>query len=271
MKLNHNNKLNTGLIILGSLLIAWCIAGRGLFSLPVFYEQLPGQKWHIFLLSTFVLFLFVFFASKAFILPYVKTYSKPKDFIFILLIFIILTGISFISTTYYWAKPEKHSIEICFDAEDGKQQLEIHELIEPVTKRLYPPKSFGTDRYPIILQSGTCRDGSIVTLYWKYHLLLFSPGLTAVVQQRPPDGRFFMSINDTPAVIMFDEQNNSEQGNEVNFTDGLESGEVLSFAKNMAVFTGFKVLLLLITAAYLSFFFFGLTEKFIHYEKKNTN
>lgn len=267
MTLIQNKKLSAVLINLGSLLIAGCMAGRGLLNLPLFYEQLPGQKWLIFLLLTIVLFVFVFFANKAFIRPYLKTYLKPKNFIFILLIFIILTGISLISTTYYWAKPEKHSVEICFDAADGKQALDIQELIEPVTKRLYSPKSFGQDRYPIILKSGTCSNGSIVTLYWKYHLLLFAPGLTAVVQANPPDGRFFMSINDTPAVIMFDEENNPQEDNLVNFNDGFDKGETLSFARNLHIYTGLKVFALLITTVYFSFFFYGLTEKFITFSE----
>jgi hypothetical protein len=263
MKLIQNKVTQIALLLLLSLLVAVSLSGRILFSLPFFYEQTESQRWSTFLICTFILIILTLLSNKALILPYRNRLLQRKNLVFLLIMFIILTSTSFISTIHYWAVPKTHTIEICFDAEEGTKNLEIHKLMESVTKRLYDPHSFGTDYYPIIIKSGECVNGTITTLYWKFHLLLFSPALTAVVQENPPDGRFFLSINDEPAVVYFDKEATPPIENEVRFTDGLGKGEVLPFARNQSFFTGLKVLALVISAIYLSLFFFGLTETFI--------
>jgi len=271
MKLFQNKVTRIALLLLLSLLVAVSLSGRILFSLPFFYEQNNNQRILTSLLITLMFCGLVFIAYNTLILPFLSLYLKWKNVIFIILMIIILISTSSINSLYYWSIPKENNIEICFDAAEGSKNLQIHKLIESHTKRLYSPVSFGVDQYPIIIPSGECVNGKIITMYWKYTLMLFFPSLTAVAQKEPPDGRFYLSINDVPSVVYFDKNAEEPIGNEVNFNEGIEDGETLPFVIHKYLYTAVKAICLIVSSIFLSLFFFGLTEKIMNYSPAKSN
>lgn len=269
MKLIHNKTFQTALIIVISLIFAISLAARILLSLPFFYEQPAQQRILTFVIVFLLLSLFIMLMNKFLILPYFQLLLKWKNIFFILLLTIIIVATSSVSTTHYWSRPEKHEVEICFDATDGAESLEINKLAEPKTNRLFSPKSFGFNHYPITVRSGECIQGQIVTLYWRFPLRYILKIMNVVVQEKPPNGRLFIAVNDNPAVVYFDKDADEPVGTEILFTEGFDQGEVLPFARNKYISLGVKSTALILSAIYLSLFLFGLTEKIINSENND--
>ena len=93
--------------------------------------------------------------------------------------------------------------------------------------------------------------------------------VNVVVEEEPPDGRLYISVNDVPAVVYFDQTVDPPIGNEVLFTDGFDQGQVFSFARNKYIYFGIKAICLLFSAFYIVLFLFGITEKVATYTGKN--
>jgi hypothetical protein len=271
MKLSRSKVIRILLHVLLIITISISLTMSCLLRLAFFYEQNNNQRILTSLLITLMFCGLVFIAYNTLILPFLSLYLKWKNVIFIILMIIILISTSSINSLYYWSIPKENNIEICFDAAEGSKNLQIHKLIESHTKRLYSPVSFGVDQYPIIIPSGECVNGKIITMYWKYTLMLFFPSLTAVVQKEPPDGRFYLSINDVPSVVYFDKNAEEPIGNEVNFNEGIEDGETLPFVIHKYLYTAVKAICLIVSSIFLSLFFFGLTEKIMNYSPAKSN
>jgi hypothetical protein len=272
MKIFKNKTFHKTIIVLISVAAAMGLSLRVLLSLPFFYEQTPGQKI-LTLAVVFLAFLFlIWLSNKTFILPNLQEFTQLKNILFIILLFIIIASTSSVSTVHYWSKPEKHEVEICFDSTDGNESLEINKLVEPKTNRLFSPKSFGVKHYPIIVPSGECLQGQVVTLYWRYPLRYLLKIMSVVVEDNPPDGRLFISVNDNPAVVYFDKDAEDPVKTEISFTEGFDQGEVLPFARNLYISLGIKTIALILSSLYLSLFLFGLTGKILNLENvNNTN
>jgi hypothetical protein len=264
-----DKKFLTTAFILATLTVAMCLTVRILFSLPFFYEQTVNKKVITFALLVLVLLVLVVFANKILILPYISSYLKWKNFLYIVFIFVIILVTSYYSANHYWSVPEKHDVEICFDAIDGIQSLEILKIEEPKTFRLYSPKSFGFDYYPIVVESGKCIKGEVITLYSDFSLQFLLRNMNLVVQEDPPDGRLYLTVNKVPAVVYFDKTADPPFGNEIQFNDGFDQGRILPFARNKYIYTGGKTICLLSSAFYLALFFFGLTEKITTYTNES--
>jgi hypothetical protein len=260
MKIFKNKIFQKALIIILSITVAISLAVRILFSLPLFYEQTPNQMVLTISIVFLVLLLFIFLGNKTLILRNLKKYLDWKNIIFIVVLFIIITATSWVSTIHYWSKPEKHQVEICFDAANETGRIKILKLVEPKTERLFSPKSFGFKYYPLIVKSGECIQGQMITLYWRFPLRFILKIINVVVQEEPPDGRLFISVNDVPAVVYFDKDSEEPIGTEILFTEGFDQGEVLPFARNKYISLGIKSIALIISSIYLSLFLFGLTE-----------
>lgn len=271
MKILKNNTFQKTIVILISVGVAISLSLRILLSLPFFYEQTPNQSILTLALVFFASLLLIWLSNKAFILPYLREFIKLQNLLFLSLLVIVIAATSSISTVHYWSRPEKHAVEICFDAADGDTSLEINKLVEPKTNRLFSPKSFGVKHYPIIIPSGECLQGQLVTLYWSFPLRYILKIINVVVQDNPPDGRLFVSVNDNPAVVYFDKDEEDPVKTEISFTEGFDQGEVLPFARNKYISLGVKTIALTLSSLYLSLFLFGLTEVIMNGEiKKQT-
>ena len=269
MNFIHNKTFQKALITVISLTFAISLSARILLSLPFIYEQPSHLRIITFLIVFLVLVVLTVLTNYFLILPYSKLLLKWKNIFFIIVLTMIIVTTSSISTTHYWSKPEKHEIEICFDATDGIESLEINKLVEPKTNRLFSPKSFGFKHYPITIQSGECIQGQMVTLYWRFPLRYILRVINVVVQENPPNGRLFIAVNDNPAVVYFDEDADEPVGTEILFTEGFDQGEVLPFARNKYISLGVKSIALILSAIYIALFLFGLTEKIINFEDKD--
>jgi hypothetical protein len=268
MKFIHNKSFQKALLIVISFIFATSLSARILLSLPFFYEQ-PAQQRILTLVIVFLLLLlFIMLMNYFLILPYFKLLLNWKNIFFIILLTIIIVVSSSVSTTHYWSKPEIHEVEICFDAANGTDSLEINKLVEPKTNRLFSPKSFGFSHYPITVRSGECLQGQMVTLYWRFPLRYILKIISVVVEENPPDGRLFIAVNENPAVVYFDKDADEPVGTEILFTEGFDQGKVLPFARNKYISLGVKSIALILSSLYLSILLFGLTEIIIHAENE---
>jgi hypothetical protein len=268
MNFIHNKTFQKAMIIVISLSFAISLAARTLLSLPFFYEQPAQQRILTFVFAILGFLLFILLMNYFLILPYLKLLLLWKNIFFILFLTIIIMAASAVSTTHYWSRPEKHKVEICFDATNGAESLEIIKLAEPKTNRLFSPKSFGFNHYPITVRSGECIQGQMVTLYWRFPLRYILKIINVVVRDNPPDGRLFIAVNEKPAVVYFDKDADEPVGTEILFTEGFDQGEVLPFARNKYISFGIKSIALILSSLYLSLFLFGLSENIIQAENE---
>jgi hypothetical protein len=114
------------------------------------------------------------------------------------------------------------------------------------------------------MPSGSCVNGEIITLYTHKAQWWEIPGLTVILPATPPDGRFYLSINEVPAVVQLQQQMDTEQTNEITYRDGFEFGEPLLIARHVTLFRALKWIGIFISALYLSLFLFGSAETIIN-------
>jgi len=250
-----------GLSVVSALSLAAVIVMR----FPAFYEQGAGQKAFTLGAVFAGMLLLILLANRAFILPYLPTLFQSENLVFIGLMLMVIGGTLGISSAHYWSVPEVHMVEICFDTTGEDESVRIQKLVDPSTNRLYSPASFGNQRYPLSIVSGECISGSVTDLVSPLTQALMAPGLSVVYPKLPAKGRFFISINDAPAVILFEEADESITDNQVTFRDGFNQGRRVVFPWRQTWFLGLKALAVLLSAAYLSLCLFGLTEHTLTY------
>lgn len=187
----------TQVILFYSLIVltAISLSGKSLLSLPFFYNQSAQQRLITFLIVALVFCVLVYFTSRVFILPYLIILVEWKNLVFIIVLTIFLSMLLGINSAPYWAFPEIHKVEICFDAQEGEENLRIEKLVEPSTNRLFPSDSFNQDRYPLRVPSGGCINGRLVYLPSLLTRALIIPRLSVIVDENPPAGRFFINAN----------------------------------------------------------------------------
>jgi len=253
------------------LLVSLSLSATSLMNFPAFYHHNSQERIITVLISMVVLSVPVIYILKSLIFPNLICFKKVKNIIFIVILFIFLSATISISSNYYWSVPETQDIKICFDADDATSNISIRELNHPVTNQLYPPDSFGSSRYPFPIESGECINGTVMTFYRRIMRFWNKPGISVVIQGDPPDGRLFVSANEIPSVLDFD--NNSEAGKNTIITiyEGFDLGEKIEVPWNQHWFLGIRVLAVFISAAFLSLFLFGLTEKIIGFSSNNKN
>ena len=263
------NILQTILITGLNLVATLSLTALALLNFSMFYEYDPQRQVLVFAITTLCLFVLVYLATKAFILPELAKYRQRKTLAFIALLAAILAAVFAASAVYYWSVPTDHQVEICFDAVDGERQISIDKMVEPITNRLYTPAGFG--RYPLTIRSGACEKGRITTLYSIFSHWWEIPRVTVMLRDDIPAGRFFLSINDVPAVVQFEDAPGQEPQDEITFRDGFEHGSVHTFARHRTIYLALKGLMLLVSALYLAMFFFGLSERITTDASNNTN
>jgi len=269
MKSIHSKGTQIIILIVLIALVSISIAGTGLLSLPFFYEQTTQVRVMLFLGVSIFLSLLIFIATRVFILPFVKYYKIRSNLVFIILISVLLTVSVGLSYENLWAVPEIHEVEICFTAEDGSQSLNIDKIVDPNKNRLFPPDSFGFKRYPIIVESGSCITGRITNLVSRLTEALMGDQLTIEVQEAPPVGRFYVSINDVPAVVNFGlEDEEAQPSTTILYKDGFDQGRKIENPWQQYWFILLKSVAIVICAIYISLFLFGLTER-IHAFQEN--
>ena len=182
----------------------------------------------------------------------------------------IIMIILLLSSASYWSVPEVHDVHMCFDAIDENSSLSISEIINPNTKRLYSPESFGYSRYPIILRSGNCLDGRITMLLSELTQGLFSKRLVISVQEDPPEGRFFVSINEVPAVVNFSNDSDKKNINEIIFDEGFDQGTRITRPWSQYWFTFLKMMAVILCSLYISLLLFGFNEQIINFQREST-
>jgi len=252
------------------ILVAASLTETILFRLPFFYEQSTQEKAMTFLVVGLFLLIFVILASKAFIFPFIRRIPKRNNLIFIGCIAILLTLALAVTSAHYWAVPEIHMVEICFNAGNESDNLDIQKLVDPNTNRLYSPDSFGFTRYPITINSGQCVTDRTMNLLSPLTQPLMGFRLTAVVQDDPPEGRFYVTINNVPAVINFEQDTEIQPTSDIVFKDGFEKGKKLDVPWSQYWFVCVKGLGIFLSAIYLSLFLFGLTEQIIAFSPNDT-
>jgi len=253
--------------IILSIVVGACLAGLILLNLTSFYENDTSKQVAIFILVMAIISLFAFFANKAFILPYFEKFKELKTWVFIGLMFIILTISFSIGADHYWAMPIIHKVEICFDAEENVGNLIIDDIVDPNTNRQYSLHSFGLSRYPFTINSGTCINGDLVNLVRRSPRWWIVPRVKFIIKSTPPDGRFYVAINDIPSVVYFDQDAEERFNSEVIVNEGFEQGNPIKIPWRKAWFFALKSGGVLLSSFYLSVFFFGLTEQIISYPK----
>lgn len=268
MRIIKNNFLKNILSVIIYLIISGGFAARILFSLPFFYEQKNKEKILILLILTSIFLVLVKFFTRVIIFPHLSEFQNKSNKIFFIFMTSILVVTLALGSANYWAVPEVHHVQICFDANDETSDLLIEGLIDPNTNRLYPPDSFSFSRYPIILKSGNCLNGRITMLISKLTQALIGFRLIVRVQDSPPDGRFFVSINDVPAVVYFDHDVKPNLTNEIIFKEGFEKGEKINMPWGKHWFMGVKAMAILSCATYLSLFLFGFSEQILTFQSK---
>lgn len=223
-----------------------------------------------FAVTTFAFLIAILFVNKVFIIPFVKSYLQRKNWIFIIIMFIILTAALSLGSVYYWNIPIRHTVEICFDADDSGETLSIQELKDPNNNRLHSSSSLGFEDYPITVETGTCISGSIIELDPINPKIWLSSRMRIILQEDPPNGRFYISINEIPSVVYFD-KDAEDYSNIVDVNEGFEQGTILPFAEHELIYTAIKALAVFCSALYLSLFFFGLTELIFKNSPKSDN
>jgi hypothetical protein len=271
MKFISAKILKYPIFFLLTLVVAVSITGKVLLSLPVFYNQTPHQRALTFGIISLSCAILVYLTSKIFILPNLHQVLKWRNLVFLVTLFLILSLFLGIDSANYWSIPEIHNIEICFEAHQGAENIRIPKLIEPNTNYLYPASSFGQNKYSVFVNSGECVNGRLVHLTSLLTRALILPGLTIYVEPNPPDGRFFVSVNDAPSVVVFNQEEDQQLSNEVLITEGLDQGSPMPGPWKQTWFMGLKVVAVFISAAFLSLFLFGLTEKIITEPKTDSD
>lgn len=263
----HKKSTQIFLVAGFNLIAAISLSALVLLNISFYYENDPRQQIFIFILATGSFFLLISLATQAFILPQIIKFRQWHNLAFIALVTAILLTVLATSAVYYWSVPTNHQVEICFDADNGENPLIIGSMVDPTTNRLYRPASFGD--YPITIQTGTCEKGDIVTLFPRWWEI---PRVTVMLRGEVPAGRFFVSINNVPAVVQFEETTDSDEPqNAVTFRDGFERGSVHALARYRNLFLAIKTLPLLGSALYLSLFLFGFSERMITHSVEPSN
>jgi len=250
-----------------SIAVGVCLSGLILLNLTSFYENNTARQVVTYIIVMTVISLFVFFINKTLILPYFDHFKKWKTWVFIGLMVIILTISMSISAKHYWDMPIIHKVEICFDAEENTANLIIDDIVDPNTNRRYSLRSFGLSRYPFTINSGTCIDGELVNLVRRSPRWWIVPRVKFIIKSTPPDGRFYVSVNDVPSVVYFDQDAEERFNAEVIINEGFDQGNQIRIPWRKAWFFALKAGGVLLSGFYLSIFFFGLTERIFNYRK----
>jgi len=268
MKLLNNKRNQKLLIFIASLIVSVSLSLRILLSLPFFYEQTPSMMAIILVIFILIFVAIILSTNRLLILSHSNCFRNWKNIALIALLSVILITSFAVSSNHYWSKPEIHRVEICFDAKKGNQPLIINKLFEPKTNRMFSPRTFGFGHYPIVVQSGDCLSGQMITLYWGFPLRLILKNMKVVVDKEPPEGRLFISVNEVPAVVYFDNDAEEPIKTGIFFTEGFDKGTPLSFSRNKYIYLGIKSIALIISSLYLAFVLFGFTEIFLKSENK---
>ena len=270
MSLKLSRKSINAISILVSLAVGVCLTGLILLNLIFFYERDTTFQIIIFTALSILLSIVIFFINRSLILPYFDHFNHIKPWWFIGLMSVILVIIFFIGADHYWEMPIVHNVEICFDAEDNGGELIINSMVDPNTNRQYALESFGYSRYPFTIESGTCINGKLVNLVRREPRWWIVPRVKFIIKTSPPDGRFFISINDIPSVILFDKEADEPFNGEIIVDEGFDQGQALRIPWRKAWFFALKAGGVFLSGFYLSFFFYGLTERIFTYSSDET-
>lgn len=268
MKFFQSKSIRTVFLILSSLLFALALSAVLLMNLASFYQLDQQTRLLTFLISLVISFLLVVCAQRSFVLPYLKKIKKRGNLIFLILLIGFLSVTITTSSNYLWSVPTTHEINICFDADDGTSPLIIPELGHSITNQLFSPEGFRKDRYPLLINSGECINGSVMSFYRRVMRYWNNPGMTIFIREPIPNGTLSVTVNDVPSVIQFDQSGEEITANEINITDGFDSGVMITSPWNQSWFLGLKALGVILSATFLALFFFGFTERIFTHSPK---
>ena len=261
MKFSKLNTVHWFILAVLILLVTLCLTATTLFRFPAFYEGNPSQKTRTFLLTGLFFLILVVFTSTILLMPHIKSTLQKKNRLFSILMTILLTIILATTSANYWAVPEVHAMEICFDADEETGNLNILELVDPNTNRLYPPNSFGFNRYPIRVDSGKCLNGRIMMLISPLTQALIGYQVTASIEEGPPDGRLSIEINNKPSVVYFGQNAEPQDSNQIVLKDGFDNGTKYTEPWGRLWFIGLKLVAALISAIFIAIILSGLMEE----------
>jgi len=245
------------------------LAGVVLLNLPFYYELSTALSALTFFLVSLVMFILIAFSIKEFILPSLDCFREKETIGVIIFLFIFLSIIIIFSSNYIWTTPEIYAVEICFDADDSSSPLAVQSLSHPKTNRLYPPESFGVRRYPITIESGKCVNGQITTLLGRRLRYSMDAHLAVTVREDPPEGRFYISIDDSPSVVLFEDDIDQPSTQTIPVREGFKTSAPWSSSLQRYWFYGIRTIMVWVSAMVLSLFLFGLTERTIKFSAEN--
>jgi hypothetical protein len=245
------------------------LAGVILLNLPFFYELSTAQSSITFSLVALVMFILITFSLKEFILPNLDVFREKKNIGVIIFLILFLSIIISFSSNYIWTTPEIYAVEICFDADDVSSPLGVQSLSHPKTNRLYPPETFGVNRYPITIDSGQCVNGQIITLLGRRLRYSGDAHLAVTIREDPPEGRFYISIDNSPSVVLFEDDADQPPTQTILVREGFKTISPWSSTVQRYWFYGIRIVMVLFSAMLVSLVLFGLTERTIKFSVEN--
>ena len=243
-----------------SLLAAMGIASVIHLNLSYFYLLSHAEKILIWAVTWTVIILIMQFVNRVLIFPYMPLVFRKPNYWYLTIMILTLISVTALNSSNYWAHTVEHNLELCFDAKNAGEALKVQKLIDPNTNFLYSPESMGIKNYPILIKTGTCLQGKILTLYPRYFNSFLATRLLLEIGPNPPSGRLYMEVNGVPAVINFDEAA-IEPKEEIFLNEGFDTGSPILMPWRRTWFFGLKLIALCLNAVYLSLLFFGITER----------
>jgi hypothetical protein len=209
------SKTELAVTILISAVLGGALSVLCLLNLPVFYDQSQRGMIGLFLGVLLLFGIGIFFSTKWFVLPYVRSYSDWSNLLLIALLVMILLALFVTSSPYLWTVPQIQHIAVCYESPNESDHLDLLEAHDIQTNREYSPQSLGSENYPISIAANTCLEGTLLALTavsphgWAH-------GFAVTVSQKGDQEQATLRLNNAKKIFPLGNQ------------DGIQSTETLS-------------------------------------------
>ena len=237
-----------------------------LLNLPFFYELDKPNSIKIFLIVS-AIFSMLILLSKRFLsvsLEYIRRKDKSSIAFFIIMTVVLGSAFYFLSP-YYWTIPTISRIDICYKSNNPIDTVNLFEINDLDTNRLYPPESLGYNTYPIQISSGKCAKGRILALLRKNE----DWQGVAVVLEEKENGNFVQAgINEKLNTFPLVDTDGILQKETIPLQTGTGMAEALFHPWGGNSLALVKWISLFGGSVYLGLFLFGITELLLDSNRK---
>ena len=237
-----------------------------LLNLPFFYELDKPNSIKIFLIVS-AIFSMLILLSKRFLsvsLEYIRRKDKSSIAFFIIMTVVLGSAFYFLSP-YYWTIPTISRIDICYKSNNPIDTVNLFEINDLDTNRLYPPESLGYNTYPIQIASGKCAKGRILALLRKNE----DWQGVAVVLEEKENGNFVQAgINEKLNTFPLVDTDGILQKETIPLQTGTGMAEALFHPWGGNSLALVKWISLFGGSVYLGLFLFGITEVILVSDRK---